>query len=322
MSHITTITHHNNPGQRDMLLTTHEPLPLDPSKDRNKGFARCCFLFGKWFCDPFCSNSAHRVIPLPPCPLPPYPLPPCPVVLLPPAPLPLPPSPPPPRKNKCPTRRSLRTSATPPLFSLDPEPTLAETNKRKRREKKGCKCILHTEYDVCQYCPAVGCTHCSWINHDLTSHLRPTKKPLIVWYDILYKTTSQSSNIKKRIFFSEYFPGIFSAEKMTKTDSMTRCKPYSILQFRMDLMCYNCFFAKFRVYKSKIDFWDSSARLRGRTREISQKSSYSTLNPYGTAKCYKVCIWSCYLFWSSFQPKKFQENIHFFKMFFIANKDR
>lgn len=180
MSHITTITQHNKPGQRDMLLTTHEPLPLDPSKDRNKGFARCCFLFGKWFCDPLCSNSAHRVIPLPPCPLPPCPLPPCPFVSLPPAPLPLPPSPPPPRKNKCPTRRSLRTSAPPPLFSLDLEPTLAETNKRKRREKKGCKCILHTEYDVCQYCPAVGCTDCSWINHDLTSHLRPTKKPLIV----------------------------------------------------------------------------------------------------------------------------------------------
>jgi len=102
----------------------------------------------------------------------------------------------------------------------------------------------------------------------------------------------------------QFFPGIFFGQKMTKTGCMTRCKPYSILQFRMDLMCYNCFFAKFRMFILVNGQKSVKSLFLVCTCEISQKSSYSTLNPYGTAKCYKVCIWSCYLFWSSFHPKK------------------
>jgi hypothetical protein len=100
---------------------------------------------------------------------------------------------------------------------------------------------------------------------------------------------------------------------MTKTGCMTRCKPYSILQFRMDLMCYNCFFAKFRVFVLVNGQKSLKSLFLICTCEISQKSSYSTLNPYGTAKCYKVCIWSCNLFWSSFSAEKIPGKKFFLK---------
>lgn len=57
----------------------------------------------------------------------------------------------------------------------DPLGDLRKTTKKhfERENKKpvnasagkGCKCNLHTELEVCIYCPSVGCKQCTWYNY-------------------------------------------------------------------------------------------------------------------------------------------------------------
>jgi len=45
-------------------------------------------------------------------------------------------------------------------------PTQPKRPKKKLKRKRGCKCVLHTEFNYCSYCPQAGCTECSWYGYD------------------------------------------------------------------------------------------------------------------------------------------------------------
>jgi hypothetical protein len=66
-------------------------------------------------------------------------------------------------------RRSKRRTAV--RKEMEKDSTSAATTravvavKREKPSAFGCKCILHTEFEVCTYCPSVGCTKCSWIEY-------------------------------------------------------------------------------------------------------------------------------------------------------------
>ena len=72
-------------------------------------------------------------------------------------------------KARCKKRRRVATGnrgalATSPLrraYNAYENSTKSTTNK-----KRGCRCALHTEFHRCVYCPAVGCTKCTWIGYD------------------------------------------------------------------------------------------------------------------------------------------------------------